>query len=96
MALAVQVLFNGSWCHAEALDDDVDEFTTRRILRAYRDEHGVPTRIIRMGTGYETNWGAAGRSDRGDSVLAIPSTKSCGDLRRGHVLHLRGRSNAGP
>ncbi len=91
--LAVQLLFDGRWRHAESADT---EFQAYQLRRVYRREHGVPTRIVRMENDYETNWRPIGRLDRYSGLCPIPNANGCGDVRRGRLLLLRGMHSSCP
>ena len=80
---AISLFYRGSWRHAESVENELE---AHRVARQYRDEHGVPTRVVRMGETYEKVWRPAGRRDRDSSVLAVSPTKGGGDPCRCHVL----------
>lgn len=90
--LAIQVWYGGVWQHGEAVEGELE---AHRVARAYRNEHGVPVRIVTMETGYETVWRPSGRSDRDRSLLAVSPTKGGGDPRHEPVLLRRHLRDAG-
>ncbi len=74
--LAVQIFYGGIWQHAETADD---ELTARRLVKAYREEHGAPTRVAPKGEDYETTWRPSGRDQRASVLRDASCTQGRSD-----------------